>query len=282
MTRTIRLSFVLAAALFVLLPARAIHAIQAQAQEPAKETWEQYQGPDAETFLLKARVRGMKNIGVGVTLPRKADMELNGVSHNAVFKTINDKKDGVTQLAGGAEINFEDSWRLEIAAYQVDRIIGLKMVPATVERTINGETGSLQWWVTSKMTDGDRRKQKLEAPDDEAWVRVYLKMLLFDELIANVDRNLGNILITSDWDLRLVDHSRSFRQTNQLKDPARMTRFSRELVEGIKQLEYQDLKKKIGKYVTDVQIKRLLERRDQIVKLVNARVTALGEARTLY
>jgi hypothetical protein len=80
-------------------------------------------------------------------------------------------------------------------------------------------------------------------------------MYLFDQLIANVDRHMNNILITDDWDLRLIDHSRSFRTTKELKDPALFTRFSRDLVEGIKKLEYQDMRKKVGKYLMDEQIK---------------------------
>src|SRR6185436_10699863 len=123
-----------------------------------------------------------------------------------------------------AEMNFQDSWQLEVAAYQIDRIIGLKKVPATVERYINNNIGSLQWWVQNRMSEEGRRKEKLEAPDKEAWDQVWLKMFLFDALIANVDRHLNNILITQDWDLRFIDHSRSFRSNKDLKEPEKLTR----------------------------------------------------------
>ena len=36
-------------------------------------------------------------------------------------------------------------------------------------------------------------------------------MRVFDELIANTDRNLGNMLIDRQWKLWLIDHSRAFR-----------------------------------------------------------------------
>jgi hypothetical protein len=179
-------------------------------------------------------------------------------------------------------MNFQDSWQLEVAAYIVDRTIGLKLVPATIERHINNNLGSLQWWVQSRFSEAERRKQNIEPPDRDAWDRVWLRMYLFDQLIANIDRHMNNILITADWDLRLIDHSRSFRTTKELKDPKLFTRFSRDLVEGIKKLEYQDMRKKIGKYLMDEQIKTMLVRRDLILKLVSERVAAIGEEKALY
>jgi hypothetical protein len=254
---------------------------QAAAEAP-QETWEQYQGADAEQFLLKARIRSMRNLGTGVTLPQKAELELNGVTHSAVWKTIDDKKHGVTQLANGSEINFQDSWQLEVAAYHVDLIIGLKMTPATVERNYNGKAGSMQWWVQSAMSEADRRKNEIKPPDVEKWNQTYLKMVMFDNLISNVDRHLNNILVTKDFDLRLIDHSRSFRQWKELRETKLLTRFSRSLLDGIKKLEYQDLRKRIGRYVTDEQIRGLLARRDLILKLADKLVAEKGEAAVIY
>jgi len=257
-------------------------APQQAAAEAPQETWEQYQGTAAEQFLLKGRIRSMRNLGTGVTLPQKAEIELNGVTHSAVWKTIDEKKHGVTQLANGSEINFQDSWQLEIAAYHVDLIIGLKMVPATVERNYNGKVGSMQWWVQSVMSEADRRKNEIKPPDVEKWNQIYLKMVLFDNLISNVDRHLNNLLVTKDFDIRLIDHSRSFRQWKELRETKLLTRFSRSLLDGIKKLEYQDLRKRIGRYVTDEQLRGLLARRDLILKLADKLVAEKGEAAVIY
>ena len=40
---------------------------------------------------------------------------------------------------------------------------------------------------------------------------------VFDELIANTDRNQGNMLIDSRWKLWLIDHSRAFRTSSDLQ-----------------------------------------------------------------
>ena len=80
-----------------------------------------------------------------MTRPQRATLELDGVERFGVFKTIDEKKAGISQFKGGSEMNFQDSWKCEIPAYTIDLMIGLRLVPATVERSINGQTGSLQW-----------------------------------------------------------------------------------------------------------------------------------------
>jgi hypothetical protein len=290
MTRIVRLSLVLAATVAVGCAPRAeLIARQAAPPTPAviarqtpQETWEQFQGPAAEQFLLKAQLRSIKTLGTGVTNPQRAELELNGVQHSAVFKTIDDRKGGVTNLQRSSEMSFQDSWQLEVAGYAVDRIIGLRMVPATVERTLNGKTGSLQWWVQSAMSEEGRRKGNHTPPDLEAWNRVNLKMALFDQLIFNVDRHLNNVLVTQDFDLRLIDHSRSFRPWTEIKDTKVLTRFSRSLLDGLQELEFGDLRKKVGRYLLDEQIRGLLARRDAILALAKTLVAERGEAAVLY
>lgn len=258
-------------------------AAPGQAQAPVLETVDQYQGEAAEEFLKKAKVVRVRAIGTGVTLPEKATLQLDGVERFAAFKTIDEKRAGITQLSTGPpEVNFQDSWQTEIPAYVVDRIIGLGMVPATIERRINNKTGSLQWWVVSMMPEAERAKLKVEPPDKEAFEREVLRMRLFDELIANVDRHANNILITHDFKLRLIDHSRSFRAQKSLRNAQQLTRFSKALLEGIQRLNYQDLRKVTGKYLVDAQVRTVIERRDLILELARKLVADRGEAAVIY
>ena len=266
----------------VLVVSWLIAGVSGQQTQEALETAAQFQGPAAERFLARGRVRGLRDIGTGVTRPQRATLELDGVERSAVFKTIDTKKPGLTQFKSGSEMNFQDSWKCEIPAYVIDLMIGLQMVPATVERSINGETGSLQWWIQSAMSEAERVKQNVVPPDPEAFDRRRLKMHLFDELIANVDRHMNNVKITVDFDLRLIDHSRSFRDTKELKNPGRLTRFSRSLLDGIAKLEYQELRKRTVRWLEDGQIRAILARRDAIVALSQKAVSERGEAAVIY
>jgi hypothetical protein len=248
----------------------------------AQEAAEPFQGEAAEQFLLKARLVSMRNIPQGVTAPRRATLTLDGLTHDGAFKTIDESKSGYTQLQRGGEINFQDSWRTEIPAYEVDKIIGLGMVPATVERDLAGQHGSLQWWVASMMPEAERLKKKVAPPDTEAWNQQMFKVRLFDNLIYNTDRHLNNILITKDFQIRLIDHSRSFRPFNELRAPKDLTRFSRSLLEGLQKLDEKDLSARVGKHLTPFQIRAVIARRDALVALAKKQIGERGEAAVLY
>jgi hypothetical protein len=249
----------------------------------AQESADVFQGEAAESFLTKAKIVSSRPFGDGITRPLRVQLELDGVKREAIFKSIDVHKDGVTTMPDGtSEIDFQDSWQTEIAAYVVDRIIGLRMVPATVERKIDARSGSMQWFVQSMMRESDRIEKKLASPDAESWNQQTQNTRMFDQLIANVDRHLNNILVTKEYELRLIDHSRAFRVNSGLKDPNSLTRFSRSLLEGIKKLEKKDLKARLGNYLRDGQIDRLLKRRDAILELAAKRVKEKGEAAVLY
>jgi len=249
----------------------------------AQETSAVFQGEAAERFLREASIRRIEDLGVGVTNPKRITLRRDDVERRAVFKSIDLEKPGTSRMADGSlAVAFQDTWQTEIAAYEVDKIIGLGMVPATVERSVRGVRGSLQWWVEAMMAEAQRRKEGLSPPDIDAWNKRVYKMRLFDVLICNVDRHLNNILVTADFDLRLIDHSRSFRPFNTLDHPESLTMFSRALLAGIERLEFEDLKKRVGRNVRDGQIRALLARRDAILALVRARVATEGEAAVLY
>ena len=248
-----------------------------------QETAATFQGAAAEEFLQKAKVVTARELGTGITRPLRVTLQLNGVTHDGIFKDIDESKPGATSMAGGKiDVAYQDSWQCEIAAYVVDRIIGLGLVPATIQKDVRSRRGSLQWFVESKMTEAKRVADKISPPDAEAWNQQMLKVRLFDQLIANVDRHLNNLLVTENFEVRLVDHSRSFRINRELLNPEDLTRFSRSLLDGIKQLNKPDLKKKVKSYLSDPQIERLLQRRDAILALADKLVKERGEAAVIY
>jgi hypothetical protein len=242
-----------------------------------------YQGEAAEQFLRNARITRIRSVGQGVTGPRRATLERDGTVQDAVLKDVIFMRPGVTQLDDGTVIfNMEDSWRFEVAAYRIDRMIGLGLVPATVERDYRGTPGSLQWWVESEWSEAARRRDNIQPPDAEDWDRQLLKMRLFDNLLFNWDRHTNNILITKDFQLRLIDHSRAFLAYSDLRRPEELTRFSRSLLAGMERLTRDDLRRQVGRYIEGSKINALLERRDKILALARTRVSERGEDAVFY
>jgi hypothetical protein len=90
---------------------------------------------------------------------------------------------------------------------------------------------------------------------------------LFDQLIQNVDRNLGNLVIDKNWGVWMIDHSRAFRLSRDLKSPKNLTKIERGALERLKGLDLEAINASIGDYLTSFEKRSLLQRRDEIVAL---------------
>ena len=241
-------------------------------------------GEAAETFLRTAEVVRKKGIGRGITHPEQYTLSDGTRTHKAVWKTIDEFKRGVTSFeGGGVVVDFADSYKHEIAAYELDKMIGLDLVPPTVERTFGRTTGSLQMWVEGAMTEADRREKKIEPPDIRAWNEQMYKVRLLHQLTYNTDsRNIRNVLTDTSFRVYAIDFSRAFMAYNDLRYPKELTRFSRSVLEALKALDRPSLDAKLRRWLTGPQRDSILKRRDKILALAAQSVGEQGEAAVLY
>ena len=143
------------------------------------------------------------------------------------------------------------------------------MTPPSVERNYQNKAGSFTWWVDEVLMDeGARLKDKVTAPNVQSWNEQMWIVRLFDQLIYNVDRNLGNLLIDKQWRVWMIDHSRAFRLYDKVKTPANLTRCDRRVFERLKALDAATLKTAMGDYLTGPEQKSLLNRRNDIVSVI--------------
>jgi hypothetical protein len=220
-----------------------------------------------EEFLLHAKVVKTHSAKKGVTGSVRATLSDGTLTHDAQIQQIDERMQQFQGSGGGVEFDFRDSWSFNVAGYRVDRLIGMNMVPVSVDRRWNYKDAAFTWWIDDVLMDEEGRiKQKQEPPSVAAWNQQMQMVRTFDELIANVDRNLGNLLITADWRLWPIDHTRAFRNNHDLKKPANVTHADRAVVERMKALDKETLRKATGKYLSTYQIDALLARRDAIVK----------------
>ena len=232
-----------------------------------------------EDALKKAKVIKEKVLGTGITHPLKLTLNDGTNEFNGVFKSIDERRQGVTHLArGSSEMDFKDSWMFDVAAYELDKLLGLNMVPVTVERNYNGKKGMLQWWVKNAMTEKDRKEKGMEPVDPDQWNQAIYKVRLFDNLVHNMDRNLGNLLITDDWKVWMIDHSRCFKNSEELKSPGDLKKFSVSMMDAIRKLDERSVKEHCGEFLTTYEIQSMLKRRDAIVKLYDRLYAEQGDA----
>ena len=93
------------------------------------------------------------------------------------------------------------------------------MMPVTVHRTWDGHEGTITWWIDDAFDERTRLKEKRQPPNALAWSHQMHKMRVFAALVGDSDRNLGNVLITEDWKLWMIDFTRAFRLWPDLKRP---------------------------------------------------------------
>jgi hypothetical protein len=271
-------SGVLVFAFLALIAARA--GAQASVAAPARPT---LTDSEQERFLLEAKVVRTKGAPGGATLSTRATLRLDGFEHDAHIQTIDEAKP-VVNLRSGLEFDFRDSYKGNVAAYRLDRLVGLGMVPVTVVRDYERKEAAYTWWVDDVlMTEGERRAKEAKSHDTEAWNRQIYIVRMFDQLIYNFDRNLGNILIDSGWRIWMIDHTRAFKVLEKINKPRDLgTRCERNLFAALKRLDRHTLRATMKGVMTTGQIDGLLTRRDLIVKHYEDALAQHGEALVLY
>src|SRR6266571_1965759 len=216
------------------------------------------------------------------TLTKRLTLSDGTVTHDASFQPIDEHKP-VKQLGMGTELNFVDSYKYNIAAYALAELLAMDdMLPVYVERKWGGNVGSLSWWLPVKMDEAERHKQKLTAPDADAWNNQMYKIRVFDQLVSDHDVNLTNVVIGEDWKIWRIDFSRAFRLSKELVDPKDLVRCDRQLLEKLKALDANALTEKTSHYLTKDEVKAVMARRDKIVAQFQKMIAEKGENEVLY
>jgi hypothetical protein len=243
----------------------------ASAQEVAapqlgSKIWVGHHAEFAE-YLRTAPIDRVEDVGEGVTKPQRAVFTPGGLARWAVVK----------RLRPGRQDGYWESYKSEIAAYELDRILGLDMVPVTVERQVEGRLASVQLWV-----EGCRTLKKVPAPRrplrPQEWAKQVLRQRVFDILISNIDRNAGNVLVDGDWNIILIDHSRAFAEDKAMPFEEKMTRLDRELFARLKALDEATLTQRLEPWLFDHgSVRAILARRDWIVNKLESLARQRGE-----
>ena len=252
------------------------------AQEPARSQVT-LTPAQMEEFLLRGKIVRTRAAGSGVTNTLRVTLSDGAVTHDAQIQTIDESKPIFRPAGAPPEFNFTDSYRFNIAGYRLAVLLGLDNVPMSVQRLHNSRQAAFTWWLDDVMMDEKARVSKNAlGPDRERTAMQVHIMRVFDELIQNRDRNMGNLLWTSDWKMWMIDHTRAFRTGDELLKPLALERVERTLFENMRRLTEEQLKNVMGKSMADFEIEALLKRRDRIVKLFEARIAERGEGRVVY
>lgn len=240
-------------------------------------TAEEMTRPEKEKYLKKAKVISVKDVGEGATKPLKVKLERDGVQMKTIFKSVDLYMKSATRFGSETVDEYRDSYKHEIAAYELDKLLGQGMLPVVVERRIKGKRGALREWIDDVMPhyghgnsppDMDRERNRIQM------------MWLFDYLIYNVDRRIHNLMIGSNWKPVLIDHSMAFTTFEKPFRP--LYRFPREVISRLRTLDQEQLRKALGRYLKPNQIKAVLRRSRAVVVMADREVAEKGEAEVFF
>jgi hypothetical protein len=162
-----------------------------------------------------------------------------------------------------------------VAAYRLDRLLGLDLVPVTIAREIDGVAGSLQFWPARAISEPERREQALGG---SAWCPLpdqIADLYRFDSLIFNPARTGDRIRYSSeDFQLMLMGQELAF--TTDRERPAYLAQVPVELTPAwraaLEALDEAQLTAALGDVLDRRRIRALLERRDFLLDADRAEV----------
>jgi hypothetical protein len=166
---------------------------------------------------------------------------------------------------------FWESYKANIAAYELDKLLKMDMVPPTVERQLQGNKGAATLWVENIVDSG-------AASPDEAnragWQKQLVQMAMFDNLLGNRDRSTRNMLRDAAWNLILLEHMRVFRPGADV--PNRLSRIDADLWDKVRALTRTQLDARLGPWLDENEIAAIIDRRERMKAEIDRLVAERG------
>lgn len=264
LVRRLTVAAVATVLLATLATAQSLQAQSAPAAGVCSLTWLGHEA-DIEHALADAAVVRMEAVPVGVTKPQRGYLAAGSPVARFAWKALPPQR----------RAGYTESYKAEIAAYHLDRLLEMHMVPPVVERRVDGRVGAAVMWIEDTL--GWNIAKPIQGPEPR-WSQQVSRMKLFDQLIANIDRNQGNLLYDTDWHLFLIDHSRAFTTRTSLDGMAVPAAIDRELWQRIEALTPADLERALGAWLTDGERQAILKRRDKMRAAIARLVKDKGAA----
>ena len=229
-------------------------------------------------FMLNAKVASRKHTPLGVNRPYRVLLERDGVKMNAVFRQVSVKQKSLRLDDGSVQLFFRDECRFELAADCWD------------------STTFRRWWSESSSAQRERFKPGWRSPSRRSsavkksdsqracsigCARTHT-MDIFDNLISNDDRNLGNMLIDPEWKLWMIDHTRAFRRNRELANPDKIKFCPRVMWNSLQKLDKQVLRSEMSGILVQAELQGLLERCDRMLEFLQKLIDQRGEGAVLF
>lgn len=227
-----------------------------------------------EIFLRTANVASVNKGGVGGrTGPWVVSLDDGKTRKRTIFKYVNAQRPASPP----------DSYKYDLAAYELTKLLGIEMIPPIVEREVEKTMGTLQIFLEDCIREKERRRKKIEPPDPKAFgdamedVKV-LEILTLDECMDRDDTYIHR----EEWRVWRVDFSEAFFPSPELPEGCEITRCSKKFYQALLRLPDDVIVSTMKPYLNEEEIDALLKRKCLIIEKINKLIEDKGEAAVLF
>jgi len=236
-----------------------------------QQEWER---SEMEKFLQTAKIVSIdKDQDAGRTSPWEIELQDGDKTEKGFFKHVDRRRPGF----------LADSYIYELAAYELDRMLDANMVPPVVNRQIESIDGSLQLFVVGCMRESDRSRKSISPPNEINFEDMKKEISIFEHLTYCVPNDPDDILIQEEcWKVWRVDFSQAFVPEHSLIPELPVLRCSRKLWRNLKNLNEDEVRKRLAAFLNPQEIEAVLARRLNLIKKVQSLIEQKGEDAVLF
>jgi len=228
---------------------------------------------EVEKFLRESMPQVVVPGSAGRTDPWKVRLGANGITRWAQFKYINRPRPDP----------IPDSFNYEIAAYELDKYLGLDLVPPAVRKMIKETFGSLQIFVEKAIREADLKRDNLMLGDPEVFEWQMADLKVFENLVYDKCGNDKDTLIQKETGkVYRVDFSEAFPPENRTIPGCEILRCSRRLYQRLLEWDQETVTVFLSTYLNEEEIRALHARRDAIIRMIQEQIESRGESAVLF
>lgn len=229
---------------------------------------------EIEAFLKTAPIVSIKkDATTGRTMPWKITLDDGKIKMQGMFKCVH----------APWPDPMVDSYKYELAAYELSKLLGLEIIPPTVEREIEGTRGSLQCFIPDCMSETDRERLLLQPPDLKAFLDRLDEIKVFEALVNDACLDKDDTLIQQPgWKVYRVDFAEAFASTSRLAADCPINRCPRRLFEHLQKTARQIVESKLQSYLSKDEIGAICDRKKRIIARLERLMKTEGERNVLY
>jgi hypothetical protein len=231
-------------------------------------------GEDHDKFLRQAAVaKVQKGTVSGRTDPWKITLEDGGITRKALFKYIDRRRPEL----------IPESYKYELAAYELCKYLGLNFVPPVVEREIDGQPGSLQMFVENSLKEGERKMRKLRPDDPKAFDQDMADLRVFENIVYDSCTNDEDTLVSKDdWKIYRVDFAQAFEPQKGTVRGCEILQCSRKLYRKLLDWDPDKVTALLSPFLNKEELRALDARRGSVVWMIRRQIETQGERAVLF